>query len=74
MQYDNRDSASVIFNDERDIQDEIKRLIEVNKEYCGELCIKSVQGWDLRYIGIYPLNDLFDALYGKIIRITIVDD
>lgn len=74
MQYDNKESVHEIFNDEKEIQDEIKRLIEVNKEYCGELCIKSVKGWDLRYIGIYQLEDLFDALFGKIVKITVIED
>lgn len=73
MQHDNNDNANKSLK-EGEIQTEIERLFEQDKEYTGKLHIENIHGWDVRYIGVFQINDLFNALFNKVVRISIIEE
>ena len=68
------DQCGKSFNNETECQLHELSHIKIKNvlDYTGLLTVKAKEGWDVRYIGDIPLQDLLDRMLGRIVRIHVL--
>lgn len=67
------DQCGKSFNNETECQLHELSHIKNVLDYTGLLTVKTKEGWDIRYIGDMPLQDLLDRMLGRIVRIHVLE-